>query len=68
VKLEALYDFWALAQKHNLGTIQEIKIVLGILTSIAKQFAKDIGAAVRNLIANVKTLLAARQPIEMEAI
>lgn len=64
MKLEALYDFWALAQKHNLGTVQEIKIVLGILTSIAKQFAKEVGEAVRNLIANVKTMLAARQPLE----
>ena len=64
MKKEALYDFWALAQKHNLGTVQELKIVLGILTSIAKQFAKEIGEAVRNLIANVKTMMAARQPLE----
>ena len=64
MKLEALYDFWALAQKHNLGTVQEIKIILGILTSILKEFAKEVGDAVRNLIANVKTLLAARQPLE----
>ena len=64
MKIEALYDFWALAQKHNLGTIQELKIVLGILTSIAKQFAKEVGEAVRNLIANVKTMMAARQPLE----
>ena len=64
MKLEALYDFWALAQKHNLGTVQELKIVLNILTSILKAFAKEIGDAVRNLIANVKTMLAAKQPLE----
>ena len=59
---EALYDLWALAQKHN--PVQELKICLGLLTSIAKQFAKEVGEAVYNLIANVKTLLAARQPME----